>query len=83
MCVCVCVCVCVCLCVRACVRACVRVCIITKICPLAGVASFGDIAIFVSEQVGSVALRRLLVLGGNPSKNMDAIRIRDIKKKGD
>ena len=67
-------------CVRARVRARVRacVCIINKICPLASVASFGDIAIIFSEQLGIVALRRCLVVGGNPSKNMHAIRFRDI-----
>ena len=69
---CLCVCVCVCVCVRACV------CIINKICPLASVASFGDIAIIFSKQLGIVTLRRCLVFGGNPSKYMHAIRFRDI-----
>ena len=57
----------------ACVRACL--CIIKKICPLASVASFGDIAIIFWEQLGIVVLR------GNPSKNMDAIRFCDIFNK--
>ena len=52
--------------------------IINKICPLASVTSFGDIAIIFSEQLGILALRSRLVFGGNPSKNMDAIRFRDI-----
>ena len=62
VCVCarVCACVCVCVWVRACVRVCVCVClcIIKNNCPLASVASFGDIAIFFSEQLGIVAPRR-------------------------
>ena len=37
-----------------------------------------DIAIIFSEQLGIVTLRRRLVFGGNPSKNIDAIRYRDV-----
>ena len=66
----------VCVCLYVCLSVCL--CIINKICPLASVASVGDIAIFFSEQVGIVVLRRWLVLGRNPSKNMDAIGFRDI-----
>ena len=40
------------------VRLSVCVCIINKICPLASVASFGDIGIIFSEQLAIVALRR-------------------------
>ena len=40
------------------VSVCVCLCIINKICPLASVASFGDIAIIFSEQLGIAALRR-------------------------
>ena len=51
---------CLCVCLSVCVSVCVSVClcIIKQICPLASVASFGDIAIFFSEQLGLVALRR-------------------------
>ena len=34
---------------------CICLCIINKICPLASVTSFGDIAIIFSEQLGIVA----------------------------
>ena len=57
---------------------CVCLFIIKKNCPLASVASFGDIAIIFSQQLGIVALRRWLVLGENPSKNIDAIRYRKV-----
>ena len=44
-----------------------------KFCPLASDESFGDISIIFSEQFGIVALRRCLVFGENPSKNVDAV----------
>ena len=52
--------VCVCACVGACVRACVRACHnkIVRICPLASVASFGDIV--MNEHFISGTKHRLL-----------------------
>ena len=65
----------VCLCVYLCVYH-------KKCCPLASVESFGDIAIICCQQLDVVALRRSLVLVGNPSKNIDAIRYPDVLCKG-
>ena len=67
VCLCVCVSVCLCVCVSVCLCVCVPVCRcvcvsvyhqkIVRICPLANVASFGDTAIFFSQQLGTLALR--------------------------
>ena len=63
-----CVRVCVRACVRACVPACVRVCvsvclcIINKICPLASIPYFGDIAIMEMFSFGGKSVRGKIAL---------------------
>ena len=67
VCLCVCVCPCVCVCVSVSVSVSVYQCI-NKICPFASVASFGDIAIIFSDQLGMVALKEMISFGGKSVK---------------
>ena len=54
--------------------------VINTICPLANVASFGDIAIISSEQLGieSSGSKKMISFFGESVKNINAIRYRDV-----